>query len=92
MKNVGLLVWFTQLGISVAVPLIGAVGLSVWLYNRYDIGVWVILLGVAAGLYGSVDGFRGSLKAMRQMAEPTERKKQEEKEDEDGSVQKDCNS
>jgi len=92
LKNVGLLVWFTQLGISVAVPLIGAVGLSVWLYNRYDIGIWVILLGVAAGLYGAIDGFRGSLKAMRQMAEPTERKKQEEKEDEDGSVQKDCNS
>jgi membrane protein YdbS with pleckstrin-like domain len=69
MKNVGLLVWFTQLGISVAVPLIGAVGLSVWLYNRYNTGVWVIVLGVAAGLYGAVDGLRMSLRAMKQMAE-----------------------
>ena len=69
MKNVGLLVWFTQLGISVAVPLIGAVGLSVWLYNRYNTGVWVIVLGVTAGLYGAVDGLRMSLRAMKQMAE-----------------------
>ena len=69
MKNLGLLMWFTQLGLSVAVPLVGAVGLSVWLYNRYALGVWVILLGVAAGLYGAVDGLRTSLRAMKQLAE-----------------------
>lgn len=69
MKNLGLLMWFTQLGLSVAVPLVGTVGLSVWLYNRYALGVWVILLGVAAGLYGAVDGLRTSLRAMKQLAE-----------------------
>lgn len=69
MKNLTLLIWFTQLGISVAVPLIGAVGLSVWLYNRFSLGVWVILLGIAVGLYGAVDGLRTSLKAMKQLAE-----------------------
>ncbi len=69
MRNLSLLIWFSQLGLSVAVPLVGAVGLSVWLYNRCDTGIWVILLGVAVGLYGAVDGLRTSLKAMKRLAE-----------------------
>lgn len=69
MRNLSLLIWFSQLGLSVAVPLVGAVGLSVWLYNRFSLGIWVILLGVAVGLYGAVDGLRTSLKAMKQLAE-----------------------
>lgn len=69
MRNLSLLIWFSQLGLSVAVPLVGAVGFSVWLYNRFSLGIWVILLGVAVGLYGAVDGLRTSLKAMKQLAE-----------------------
>ncbi len=69
MKNLSLLIWFSQLGISVALPLVGAVGLSVWLYNRFSLGIWIILLGVAVGLYGAIDGLRTSLKAMKQLAE-----------------------
>ena len=69
MKNLGLLIWFTQLGLSVAVPLVGAVGLSLWLYYRYDTGIWVVLIGAAAGLYGAVDGLRTSLRAMKQLSE-----------------------
>ena len=64
MKNVSLLVWFAQLGISVAVPLGGAIWLSVWLYQKFQLGVWVIILGVVIGLYGAIDGLRTSLKAM----------------------------
>lgn len=71
MKNLGLLMWFSQLGISVAVPLICAVGLSVWLYNEYDTGIWVVILGIAVGLYGAIDGLRTSLRAMKQLAEQT---------------------
>lgn len=68
MKNLSLLVWFTQLAISVAVPLGGAVWLSVWLYNKYQLGVWVILLGIALGLIWAIDGLRTSLKAMESLA------------------------
>jgi hypothetical protein len=67
-KNLSLLVWFTQLAISVAVPLGGAVWLSVWLYNKYQLGVWVILLGIALGLIWAIDGLRTSLKAMESLA------------------------
>ena len=76
MRNLSLLIWFSQLGLSVAVPLVGAVGLSVWLYNRFSLGIWVILLGVAVGLYGAIDGLRTSLKAMKQLAEQDADKEQ----------------
>lgn len=68
MKNLSLLVWFTQLAVSVSVPLGGAVWLSVWLYNKYQLGVWVIILGVIFGLYWAIGGLRTSLKAMEQLA------------------------
>lgn len=68
MKNLHLLVWLTQLGISVAVPLGGFVLLAVWLRQRFDWGVWVIIAGVVVGLICAVNGLRSSLKAMERMA------------------------
>lgn len=68
MKNVNLLIWLTQLGISVAVPLGGFIWLGVWLRQRFDLGVWVVLAGVFIGLVCAVDGMRTSLKAMERMS------------------------
>ena len=68
MKNLGLIIWLTQLGISVAVPLAGFVLLAVWLQSRFDLGVWVIWIGVALGVICAIDGLRTSLKAMNRMA------------------------
>ena len=68
MKNLSLLVWLTQLGFSVAVPLAGFVLLAVWLQARFDMGVWVIWAGVALGIAYAVDGLRTSLKAMDRLA------------------------
>ena len=68
MKNLSLLIWLTQLGISVAVPLAGFVLLAVWLQNRFDLGAWVIWIGVALGVICAIDGLRTSLKAMDRLA------------------------
>lgn len=68
MKNIHLLIWLTQLGISVAVPLGGFVLLAVWLRQRFDWGIWVVIAGVAVGLICAVNGLRNSLKIMEQMA------------------------
>lgn len=68
MKNVNLLIWLTQLGLSVAVPLGGFVWLGIWLRQRFDLGVWVILAGVFVGAVCAIDGLRSSLKAMERMA------------------------
>ena len=68
MKDISLIVWLTQLGISVATPLGGFVWLAVWLRQRFDWGVWVIIAGVILGVVCAVDGLRTSLKAMERIA------------------------
>lgn len=68
MKNLSLLVWLTQLGMSVALPLAGFVWLAVWLRQRFDLGVWVIIVGVVVGMICAVDGLRSSLKAMERLS------------------------
>lgn len=67
MKDLSLLVWLSQLGLSVAVPLAGFILLGVWLRNRFGLGVWVVLLGVAVGIICALDGLRNSLKAMQRL-------------------------
>lgn len=68
MKDLQLLVWLTQLGLSTALPLGGFVLLGVWLRQRFDLGVWVIVAGVIIGLICAIDGLRTSLKVMEQMS------------------------
>ena len=92
MKNISLIVWFTQLGISVAVPLGGAIWLSVWLHQRFQFGVWVIVLGVIVGLYGAIDGLRTSLKAMERLAEQPKNMTTDQRKEQNGRIQKDRNS
>ena len=68
MKNISLIVWLTQLGMSVAVPPAGFILLAVWLRNRFDLGLWVIWIGIILGLIGAIDGLRTSLKAMERLS------------------------
>ena len=68
MKNVNLLIWLTQLGISVAVPLGGFIWLGIWLRQRFGLGVWVVLAGIFVGIVCAVDGMRVSLRAMERMS------------------------
>lgn len=68
MKNLSLIIWLTQLGLSVAIPPAVLIWLAVWLRNRYDWGVWVIVVGAVLGMAIAVNGFRTSLKAMEHLA------------------------
>lgn len=68
MKNLNMLVWLTQLGLSVAGPLAGFVLLAVWLRQQFDLGIWVLIVGIIIGISGAIDGFRVSMKAMEQMS------------------------
>ena len=72
MKNINLLIWLTQLGISVAAPLGGFILLGVWLRQRFDLGVWVVLAGVFLGVVCAVDGLRVSLRTMEKMSKDAE--------------------
>ena len=68
MKNLSLLVWLSQLGLSVALPLGGFVFLGVWLYKSHNWGVWIIVVCTIVGVICAFDGLRTSLKMMNQMA------------------------
>lgn len=75
MKEMNLLIWLTQLGLSVALPLAGFLFWALWLHRSYGWGIWVIPVGLVFGLVSAVNGFRSSLKAMEQMTK--DRKKPE---------------
>lgn len=68
MKHLSLLIWLTQLGLSVVAPLVGYVLLALWLRSRFGWGSWVVLCGVALGIFSAVDGLRHSMKLMSRMA------------------------
>ena len=65
MRDLNLLVWLTQLGLSVAFPLAGFVLLAVWLRDSCGLGGWVIWAGLFLGISSAISGFRSSLKAMQ---------------------------
>lgn len=68
MKNLHLIVWLTQLGLSTAVPLVGFIWLAVWLRDRYDLGLWVVFVGIGLGVYSAIDGLRNSLRTMEKLS------------------------
>lgn len=75
MKDLNMLVWLTQLGMSVAMPLAGFVLLALWLKDRFFLGNWVIFVGIALGLISAIDGLRYSLKTMERMDQKKDQKK-----------------
>ena len=68
MKDLTLIVWLTQLGLSVAAPMAGFVLLAVWLRNSLGWGQWVIYVGIGLGLICAIDGLRTSLKALERLS------------------------
>lgn len=62
-----MLVWLTQLGISVAAPLGGFTLLGLWLRERFSLGVWVIFAFCILGFICAVSGLRQTLRMMEQM-------------------------
>ena len=67
MKDMTLLVWLTQLGLSVALPLIGFILLALWLQRQFDLGAWVIWVGAGIGVISAVSGLLQNLKILSQI-------------------------
>ena len=68
MKDLNLIVWLTQLGFSVGFPLAGFTLLALWLQQRFQLGNWVLFVGIGIGLICAIDGFRSSIKVMDRMS------------------------
>ncbi len=73
MKQLHLLVWITQLGLSTALPLAGFIVLAAWLRKSCGWGAWVIWICVALGLYVSVTGFLNCLKTLKRLTDDGEK-------------------
>ena len=69
MKDIGLIVWITQLGFSVVFPPTGLILLAVWLQKNHGWGRWVLWAAIALGCILAVQGFRSSLKTMERMSQ-----------------------
>lgn len=70
MKDLNLLVFLTQLGLSVGFPLVGCTLFALWLREHFSLGSWVLYAGIGLGLVCAVDDFRQTLKAMERMSQP----------------------
>ena len=53
MKELTLLTWLTQLGLSVALPLAGFIFLALWLRSQFGWGDWVLWVGIVLGFWGA---------------------------------------
>ena len=74
MKEFSMLVWLTQLGLGVAMPLAGFIYLGVWLRNRFDLGAWCVVVFCVIGIISALDGLKTSLKAMEQLEKNRKKK------------------
>ncbi len=73
MKNIQMIVWITQLGLSVAFPLAGFILLALWLHNDRGWGAWVIWVGVILGFIGAAEGLVSSLRTMERLSRPKDK-------------------
>lgn len=72
LKDVSLLVFLSQLGLGVVLPLAGFILLGVWLRQALSLGVWIVLVFAAIGAFMAVQGFINTLKTMNRMAKKPE--------------------
>lgn len=67
MKEISLLTWLTQLGLSVVIPLAGWIFLALWLRSQFVLGDWIVWIGIGFGVISAIDGMIRTLKALSSM-------------------------
>jgi uncharacterized membrane protein len=73
MKDLNMLIWLSQLGLSTALPPAVFCVLGIWLHRGRGWGKWTVWVGLILGLICAVQSFRHSLKVMTRMAEADSR-------------------
>ena len=68
MKDLSMLVWLTQAGISVAAPPVVFIMLALWLRERFGLGVWCLWTALILGMICAVSGLRQTLYLMEKMS------------------------
>ena len=68
MKDLSLLVFLSQLGLSVVLPIAGFALLGAWLDRQFGWGVWAIIICTVVGLTVAVQGLVNMLRTMDRLA------------------------
>ena len=69
MKILNLLMWVGQFGFSVIFPTLFFLILAVWLQNKFDLGMWIIIVLGILGVLTSISTTRSCLHSLRKAAE-----------------------
>lgn len=69
MRFVSLIIWVTQFGFSAVFPTCFFLLLATYLRNRYDLGIWVMVVAGILGLLTTVSTVRSCVRAMRKEAQ-----------------------
>ena len=64
MKTLSLILWVSQFGLSVLFPLCLFLYFGFWLQNRFDLGLWVMLLCGIIGFMTSVSTAKSCLRSL----------------------------
>jgi hypothetical protein len=67
-KDLALVIWLTQTGLSVALPPVCYIFGAVWLRDWLELGPWVVWLGVLLGIVGAVNGLRDAMKELERLS------------------------
>lgn len=68
MKDLSLLAWLTQLGLSVAIPPAAFVFMGMWLHRSFGWGKWVIWVCIVLGFVCAIQSFRDSMKLLKHLS------------------------
>lgn len=69
MKILNLLMWVGQFGFSVIFPTVFFLYLAVWLQNKWDLGMWVLIVFGLLGIMTSISTTKSCLRSLRKAAE-----------------------
>ena len=76
MKILNLLMWVTQFGVSVIFPTCFFLIIGVWLQNRFDLGVWIVIALGILGVMTSISTAKACMKSLQKAADEASGKKQ----------------
>ena len=69
MKFWSLLIWVTQFGFSAVFPMCFFLVLANWLRQRYNLGIWILILFAVLGALTTVSTVRSCIRTMRKETE-----------------------
>lgn len=76
MKLLALLTWVGQFGLSIIFPTLFFLVLAVWLQNKYQLGMWIVIVLGILGILTSISTTRSCLRSMHKAADEVSGEKQ----------------